>query len=139
MKTTSPENNPLVLIVDDDPTIRILANQVLQLAGFRTKVAAGGDEALAMIPSLSPDLILLDLSMPAADGFTVCEALRRSGTRIPVVIMTGTIDDETVGKIREAGAADYISKPPDWIKLGSRLRLVLQGRGALQRSPTEIA
>jgi DNA-binding response OmpR family regulator len=137
MCQTPVENRSLVLIVDDEPTSRFLATEVLRMAGFRTEVAAGGEEALAVIPSLSPDLILLDLEMPGTDGFAVCKALRRSDSRIPVVMMSGDIDPETARKACDAGAADYITKPPDWMKLGSRLRLLLQGCGTPQRTTTE--
>lgn len=140
MKTPPPpEGNILVLIVDDDPTVRLIARDVLALAGFRTEAAENGDEALAAIPSLQPDLILLDVSMPGTDGFTVCRTLRQSGSPIPVVMMTGWVDQDTIRRIHETGATDYLEKPFDWKTLGDRLRSVILATISKQDPPPETS
>ncbi|MDH3238545.1 MAG: response regulator [Deltaproteobacteria bacterium] len=132
MKTLSPEDNPLVLVVDDDPMVRLIACEILGLAGFRTEMARNGNEALAVIPSLKPDVILLDFSMPGGDGIAICGAIRRAGFRIPVVMLTGIIDEDTIQRALDTGAMDCIQKPPEWMSLGDRLRFILRADRAAE-------
>ena len=69
---------PLVLVVDDDPNVRLLATEALSHAGLRVVEAASGLEALTVVQSLGPDLVLLDVLMPEMDGFEVCARLRET-------------------------------------------------------------
>jgi DNA-binding response OmpR family regulator len=134
MKTQPPEDKPLVLIVDDDPTVRLLACEVLEMNGFRTEVAKDGNETLAVISSLKPDVILLDFNIPGMNGIVICEALRRAGSRIPVIVLTGYIDEDLLKCAHDVGILDCIRKPPDWMALVERLRLILRAGQAAQET-----
>lgn len=129
MEHRSPEDKVLVLVVDDEPTVRFLARAVIERAGYRAEEAQNGDEALRIVPSLRPDLILLDVNMPGIDGFAVCRELRRSGHTNPVILMTGDIRDDVARRGREAGAEDVLRKPFALADLRNLLRDVLgEGR-----------
>ena len=89
---------PFVLVVDDDATVRYLANQFLTNAGFILHTAANGREALAAISDGLPDIILLDVIMPEMDGFTVCHELRRlpNVKNVPILMVTGLDDVDSI-------------------------------------------
>jgi CheY-like chemotaxis protein/phosphoribosyl 1,2-cyclic phosphodiesterase len=114
----------LVLVIDDDEDLRVLATRVLTRAGHRVLEAAGGEEGLARIGEEQPDLILLDLFMPAPDGFAVLERLREQpGTcAIPVIVLTAHGDEESARKSFERGATDFLSKPFTPPQLDARVR-----------------
>jgi two-component system response regulator MprA len=132
METMSPEDNPPVLVIDDDSTVRLIACEILGLSGYRTEMARDGNEALAVIPSLKPDLILPDFSLPGGDGIAIRGALRRAGFRIPVAMLTGIIYEDIIQRALDTGTMDCIQKPPDWMSLGDRLRFILQADGAAE-------
>jgi signal transduction histidine kinase/DNA-binding LacI/PurR family transcriptional regulator/CheY-like chemotaxis protein len=99
--------SPTILIVDDDPEVRRLHARVAQEAGGRTIEARNGSEALAIVQTDPPDLVLLDLVMPGMDGFEVLEAMRsRNDTRdIPVVVVTGQmLSDDDVDRLNRGVA-----------------------------------
>jgi len=100
-------------------------------------MARDGNEALVVIPSLKPVLVWLDFSMPGGDGIAICGVLHRAGFRIPVVMLTGIIDEDTIQRALDTGAMDCIKKPPDWMSLGDRLRFTLQAGRAAQGAPSE--
>ena len=79
-----------ILVVDDDPMMRLLAAQALDASGFNVVEAVGGKDALECVKQQIPDLILLDVTMPEIDGFFVCRELRKSETtkNIPVIMLT---------------------------------------------------
>ena len=116
------EDRPCVLVVDDDPDLRSLAN--MQLGdGFDVIQAASGEEALALAVSETPDVILLDIMMPGMDGSQVLTELSNNpDTRdIPVIFLSalGTVDDRVKGL--EKGAVDYITKPAQPRELVARV------------------
>ena len=90
-KTASQDTAPMVLVVDDDITLRFLARESLEQAGFTVEEAEDGALVLAAFERLHPDIVLLDIDMPQVDGFTVCATLRQmpSGEHTPVLMMTG--------------------------------------------------
>src|SRR4051794_39805119 len=104
-----------VLIVDDSPTIHTFVKTHLRSEPVELTSALGGDEGLALATSLHPDLILLDVEMPAPDGFEVCRRLKSNPQTqsIPVVFLTGA--SSTGQKILglDLGAVDYVTKPFD--------------------------
>jgi len=113
-----------VLVVDDDPTLRMLASDALGAAGFDVTTAADADVALALLETFRPDLILLDVLLPGVDGITLCRQLRAAPkTRdIPICIMTGLDDQASIRQAFEAGATDFVIKPPSWAILIQHLR-----------------
>ena len=121
-------NQPLVLIVEDEPTTLALAAESLQAMGCRTREAATGAEGLRLAAQLLPDAILLDVMMPDVDGFEVCRALRRDERTagIPIVIATALDDTLSIERGFEAGATDFAVKPIDWTLFAYRLRFILR-------------
>jgi CheY-like chemotaxis protein len=110
-KSTAPRT---VLVVDDDPDIRRIAALSLgRIGGFRVALAAGADEALALIAREAPDLVLLDVSMPVTDGPATLEALRKIPTAagVPVIFFTATCSDDEAARLRALGALGVIAKP----------------------------
>ena len=127
------EQPPVVLIVDDDPSIRLVASGALQNAGFEVTEADDGPVALEIVDALAPDIILLDVVMPKLDGFSVCEELRaRAGsTHTPILMMTGLEDVDSINRAYEKGATDFITKPINYNILVHRVRYMLRSQANL--------
>jgi signal transduction histidine kinase/ligand-binding sensor domain-containing protein/DNA-binding response OmpR family regulator len=113
-------SGPLVLVIDDDPTVRELMQRALGKDGFRVEVAADGRAGLEMARRLKPAVITLDVMMPSLDGWAVLSALKADPATadIPVVMLT-IVEDKNMGFA--LGAADYFTKPIDWQRLGAVL------------------
>ncbi len=126
-------DRPLVLIVDDDATIRLLMRESLEQIGVAVEEARDGVEAIAIFTQLKPDIVLLDILMPNMDGFTVCTILRTlpGGAHTPVLMVTGLDDIESINRAYEVGATDFITKPINWIILGHRVRYMLRASEAM--------
>ncbi|MBI3709590.1 MAG: hybrid sensor histidine kinase/response regulator [Proteobacteria bacterium] len=123
-----PANSPLVLVVDDEPTQRLLFCEGLLAAGCRVEEAEDGQIALARIKSARPDLIVSDAIMPALDGFDLCAAIRQDPalSDIPVLMVTGLEDDASIERAYAAGANDFVVKPVNWTLLGFRVKFLLR-------------
>jgi signal transduction histidine kinase len=119
---------PLVLVVDDDAALQMLARAALEQDGFAVEEATDGAAGIEAFPRCRPDIVLLDVNMPNADGFTVCGRIRGlpDGADTPVMMMTGADDFDAIHKAYEAGATDFITKPLNWVLLGNRLRYALR-------------
>ncbi len=133
--TVAPTLNPLVLIVEDDLSTRMLYREYLQHDGFRTVDAHNGHQALEKARALCPNAVLTDLAVPGMDGFEFCRALRESAaTRaIPILAVTGHseyLDDPD--RFAQAGIAHVLIKPcaPDIIAYELR-RLLNDARSTL--------
>lgn len=106
-------NMPSVLIVDDVPkNLQVLGN-ILSKKGYKIAAAVNGQQALGIINSAPPDIILLDVMMPEPDGFEVCKKLKASEKtkEIPVIFLTAKTETEDIVKGFELGAVDYVTKP----------------------------
>ena len=114
-----------VLIVDDDPGVRKVLKRILGGAGYEVEEATDAFQALDALDSSPPDAALLDIKMPGMDGLGLMDNLRQRGLEIPIVILTGHGDEFTSKQCLEAGAAGYLTKPPD------RAELLLSVRGAV--------
>ncbi|MDQ1468710.1 MAG: hypothetical protein QOJ99_190, partial [Bryobacterales bacterium] len=114
----------VVLVIDDDEELRVLARKCLRKAGHHVLEASGGEQGLAMLLYEKPDLILLDLLMPAPDGFAVLERLRADATtrNIPVIVLTAHGDEESARRSFEVGATDFLGKPFTPPQLDARMR-----------------
>jgi two-component system OmpR family response regulator len=125
----SPVAAPRVLVVDDEENIRFLVGSALELAGFDTAVAETGREALAVVESFRPDVVVLDVMLPDLDGFTVLQRLRDAGATPQVIFLTAR--DATEDRVRglTTGGADYQVKPFAVAELVARVRLRLQQVG----------
>jgi diguanylate cyclase (GGDEF)-like protein len=119
---------PLALVVDDDATMRLLAREVLEQNGFRVIEAQDGAAGLAVFAEERPELVLLDVQMPRKDGFATCSELRTlpEGQHVPVLMMTGLNDVESIDRAYRSGATDFITKPISWPILGHRARYMLR-------------
>ena len=100
-----------ILIIDDDPAIGDLEQEVLQRAGYAVRRAYSGTEARLLLRELRPDLILLDLMLPGMDGFEVCRRVRESGSSTPILMLTAREEEADKVSGLEIGADDYITKP----------------------------
>jgi CheY-like chemotaxis protein len=122
-RAIADEGAPLVLVVDDDPTVRELVARHLERAAFAVVTADGGREGLRLARELRPAAMTLDISMPDLDGWTVLAAIKGdpSLAAIPVVLMT-ILDEKNRGFA--LGAADYLTKPVDRGKLVHSLRSI---------------
>ena len=121
-----------VLIVEDDTKLVRALKLGLEREGYDVDASESGDEALVMAEETDYDAILLDLMLPGLDGFSVCEALRRGGRWMPVLMLTARTG--VADRIRglDAGADDYLVKPFDFGELLARLRALLR-RGPVER------
>src|SRR3954452_10785415 len=119
-----------VLVVDDDAINRKLLEHHLLADGHRVVVAKDGDQALDRIREEPPDVVLLDILMPGIDGFTVLEHIRADGALqdLPVIMISGLEDFESVVRCIELGAEDYLPKPFDPVLLRARIKAGLNKR-----------
>ncbi len=118
-----------IIIIDDDSLIRLVVVMALQAAGFTTSEAASGEEGLRLFNEKGADAILQDVMMPGGmDGFETCAEFRKlpGGQHIPVLMMTGLEDMESINHAFEVGATDFITKPINIPLLGHRVRYMLR-------------
>ncbi|HTP66045.1 MAG TPA: EAL domain-containing protein [Geobacteraceae bacterium] len=122
------EKTPLVLVVDDDELIRLLARETLEQAGFTVAEVDSGEQAVAAFARLLPDIVLLDVMLPGKDGFTVCAEIRecQGGDDTQILMMTGLDDIESIRRAYDVGGTDFITKPINWLILGYRIRYMLR-------------
>jgi diguanylate cyclase (GGDEF)-like protein len=124
--TQKYEERPIVVLADDDPSIRLMVRHVLESEDFDIVEASDGLEALKAVEKHHPALILLDAVMPGIDGFTTCQQIKDKGyTDIPVMMITGLDDDASVERAYEVGAIDFITKPIKWAVLKHRVKSVV--------------
>jgi len=114
-----------VLVVDDDDTVRSLVRDGLEREGFEVREVADGVTALAELEDRPASLVILDVNLPARGGFEVLSAIR-ANSRVPVILLTGRVDeiDRVLGL--ELGADDYVVKPFSPRELAARVRAVLR-------------
>jgi len=119
-----------ILVVDDEQDIRELIRYNLAKEGYRVECVASGEEALRRVRSVAPDLILLDLMLPGADGLEICRRLKaeRRTAGLPVLMLTAKGEDADVVTGLELGADDYVVKPFSPRVLLARIRAVLRRR-----------
>ncbi|MBU4261212.1 MAG: EAL domain-containing protein [Proteobacteria bacterium] len=129
-----PEEQIVVLIVDDDMAQRLLMRETLHDSRLVVEEAANGVEALAAFERFSPDLVLMDVKMPKMDGFTACSRMRKlaGGQDAVIVLVTGLEDFASIGRAFDAGATDFITKPVNWPLLSHRVRYLLRAGRAFR-------
>ncbi len=123
-----------LLLVDDDLILRGMATQTLRHAGFEVTAVDSGEEGLRVFETEVIDLVLLDVMMPGIDGFEVCSRLRATprGAQVPILIMTGLNDAESVESAFRCGATDFVTKPINWTLLGYRVRYSLRASASAE-------
>src|SRR5215510_5111661 len=139
MTAKAPEGRQeLVLIVEDDPTLRLGLTKTLRSAGFRVETAKTGSEGLDAALALRPDLVLLDVMLPGMNGFEICEELRRHDVDLPILMVTAK--GEETDKVRglRLGADDYIVKPFGIAELLARVDAALRRRRLAEAEAAEV-
>jgi DNA-binding response OmpR family regulator len=123
---------PLVLVVEDDPTLGDVMLTALKDDGLDAKLAHDGDEAMRDVDDLAPSVMVLDLMMPKRDGFSVLRELRADGriSHLPVIVVTAIFGMSERLYATELGAADYVTKPFELDDLVTRVRALLSPTAA---------
>ncbi|MBO1912865.1 response regulator, partial [Microvirga sp. 3-52] len=115
-----------ILIVEDELPIRKLLEYNLKLSGYETISAADGEDAIELVQSEQPDLIVLDIMLPKLDGIEVCKNLRSQGINIPIIMLTAKGDEFDKVHGLEIGADDYMTKPFSPREVVARIKAVLR-------------
>jgi two-component system OmpR family response regulator len=123
---TEPVPPARILVLEDDPGIRMLLSSTLRLAGYVADSAAGGHEALDSVRRLEPHLMLVDVMLPDLDGLAVVRTLRAEGLVVPAVFLTGRGEPQDRLNGFLAGGDDYVVKPFNVDELLLRIRAVLR-------------
>jgi DNA-binding response OmpR family regulator len=126
---------PLVLLVEDDPTLRGALTHALNDAGHAVRAVSGGLEALRVVTGTRPDVVVLDLGLPDIDGADTLRMVR-AVCDVPVIVATARRSESDVIKLLNAGADDYVTKPFSSQHLAARINAVLRRGRAL---PAETA
>jgi DNA-binding response OmpR family regulator len=126
-----------VLLVEDDPRIARFVAKGLREQSYAVDTVATGESALYEAAVNTYDVVILDVMIPAPDGFAVCRELRKSGQRMPILMLTArdAVEDRISGL--DSGADDYLTKPFEFGELLARLRALLRRTGELR--PAQIA
>ena len=127
-----------ILVVDDDRAVRDSLRRSLEFNGYSVELASDGAEALARVPQINPDAIIMDVMMPRLDGLEATRALRSAGNDVPILVLTArdAVSDRVDGL--DAGADDYLTKPFALEELLARRALAAAPLGPRRRrsSPT---
>ena len=123
---TYDDSKKKILIVDDEPSIQDLLVFNLEKEGYKTMTASDGEEGITLSLSQNPDLILLDVMLPKADGLTVCKRIRQTMSKVPIIMLSAK--GEEIDKILglEIGADDYMTKPFSIRELIARVKANLR-------------
>lgn len=128
---------PLLLVVDDEPSQRLLVRYALEREGYQVLEASSGEACLELAAHHPVDMVLLDAVMPDVDGFECCRRLHAQNSDLPILIVTALEDESCVDEAFAAGASDYISKPIRWSVLKRRIRHLIQA-SQVQRHLREL-
>ncbi|WP_018230354.1 putative bifunctional diguanylate cyclase/phosphodiesterase [Methyloversatilis universalis] len=134
----------MILLVDDDVMVRLLAAEALIASGFEVMEAADGESALELFGRHEFSLVLLDVSLGGIDGFEVCRRLRAHphGRTLPIIMLTGMDDTTSIDSAYAHGATDFVTKPLNWTLLVYRIRYALRAAqtvSELQSSERRLA
>lgn len=122
----------LVLIVDDDTAVLKTLYKVIRSSGLDAETAESGETALRMLEEKDYALLLLDINMRGMDGFEVIEALRKRGSKVPIIVITGRKEEHDTLYGLGIGADDYVTKPFNPVTLGAKAKaLIRRSRGSL--------
>ena len=106
-----PNRQETILVVEDDPTLRMSLKATLRSAGYRVELAATGPEGLDACLDNCPDLVLLDVMLPLMNGFEVCQRIRDENAEVPILMVTAKGEEEDKVRGLGLGADDYVVKP----------------------------
>ena len=140
MDGTAMNETTRILVVDDERSITELLTMALRYEGFETAAAHGGREALDLVASFHPHLVVLDIMMPDLDGFEVARRLRAERDQVPILFLTAR--DASTDKVRglTIGGDDYVTKPFSVEELVARIRAILRrSEGVTPRETSVLA
>lgn len=128
-----------LLLADDSVTIQKVVEIVLAEEGFDVRIANNGEEALADVPVLRPDIVLADVEMPVMDGYQLCEKIKMNPDTkdIPVILLAGAFEPFDEGHAKDVGANDYIIKPFESAELMSKINAALAASDILKEKALE--
>ena len=126
MSVNRAESSARILVADDDKSVRESLVRALTLEGYTVVAANDGAKALDVVKTERPDVVVLDVMMPAVDGLTVCRVLRAEKNRVPVLMLTARTETSDRVAGLDAGADDYLPKPFALEELLARLRALLR-------------
>jgi two-component system KDP operon response regulator KdpE len=132
------ENQSTVLIVDDEPSIRISLRTILSGLGFAVVEAARGEEAVSLVRTAQFDIVLLDINMPGLGGIEVCRLMRKNAPLLPIVMLTVQSSEDRKVEALDAGADDYITKPFQLRELIARIRAAVRRNRITEEDDTQI-
>lgn len=115
-----------ILIVDDQPGIRLLLEELFRRENYETKVAVNGLEALQKVEQQRPDCVLLDMKMPGMDGIDVLKRLKSSWPDLPVIMMTAYDETQLTEEALEVGAMRYFTKPFDIFEVRDAVHAIFE-------------
>jgi DNA-binding response OmpR family regulator len=124
-----------ILLVEDDPALALGLRDTLEFEGFAVRHTDHGGEGVSIAKRDRPDCIILDLMLPDLNGYQVCEAIRRSDGRVPIIMLTARGQENDKIRGLDAGADDYVTKPFAVGELVARIRAVFR-RGSHTPAPT---
>jgi len=130
--------SPRLLIVDDDPELRVFLRTELEIEGYACTEAASGQQALGLIRAESWDLLLLDWTLPDFSGVEICRRLRGSDDQTPVLMLTARDDVRERVEALDAGADDYLTKPFSIEELLARVRARLRSASKASSEPETL-
>ncbi len=140
MTTRGPAGRQeVVLVIEDDATLRLGLTKTLRSEGFRVEVARTGTEGLEAALSLRPDLVLCDVMLPGLNGFEICEELRRHDADLPILLVTAKGEEQDRVRGLRLGADDYIVKPFGIAELLARVAAALRRRRLSARESAVVA
>jgi two-component system alkaline phosphatase synthesis response regulator PhoP len=128
-----------VLVVEDDPTLRLGLTKALRSDGYRVVTAPTGPEGLDAALAEPPDLVILDVMLPGMNGYEVLEALRARDAEVPIIMLTAKAEEEDRVRGLRSGADDYVAKPFGVAELLARVQAALRRRRLTETAVTTIA
>lgn len=130
----APVKESRILIVDDEPLVRITLSRILKNSGYKCLEAYDFHSALTALKNISFDLVIADINMPETSGLELLKTIKRKWAATCVIMMTGGAKTNTATDCMKTGASDFITKPIDLVKLTESIRQALQS----SREPVAI-
>ncbi|MEN8254141.1 MAG: response regulator [Verrucomicrobiota bacterium] len=132
---TDSQKKPLILVADDDITVRMIARECLEESGFAVAEAENGREAVELCSRIQPDTVMLDVQMPEMDGYAACREIRAmtGNENLPILMITALEDVKAIDAAYEAGATEFTAKPINWAIEVHRLRSMLRAAAMVKQ------
>lgn len=127
-----------VLIVDDDEAVLTMLYKVIRSNGIEADTASNGKSALELVSRKTYDLILLDVNMQGMDGFQVIQEIRRRNINVPIIVVSGRVEDYDMLYGLDIGADDYVTKPFNPVVLGAKVKALIRRSQSSNASSSDI-